>query len=304
MTIPALNHKFGIMEMYLGSYQRHEEERARLRQRLSKEAIDLALQGRWEEAEAMNRSIIEQFAADAETYNRLGRALAELEDFDGAREAYFRALELVPQNTIAKKNLARLTSLSESMTALRDSPDKALASRGRTRRVALDLFMTEMGKAGVVGLGNVASATVLAKMAFGDQVHLEVTGQRLIVRSEDGEYLGEVESKQGLRLIQLMKGGNRYEAAILSAESNKVQVVIKEVYQHPTQAGRPSFPVKAEEHLRTRIRERLLRQGATSDEGEPPLDSGDYEDDEDGAGEDEFLPEGFTVVGEDSERGI
>jgi tetratricopeptide (TPR) repeat protein len=292
------------MEMYLGSYQRQEEERARLRQRLSKEAIDLALQGRWEEAEAINRSIIEQFPADAETYNRLGRALAELQDFDGAREAYFRALELVPQNTIAKKNLARLTSLSESMTALRDNSEKALVSRGRTRRVALDLFMTEMGKAGVVGLRNVASASILAKMAFGDQVHLEVAGQHLIVRSEDGEYLGEVEAQQGLRLIQLVKGGNRYEAAVLSAEADKVQVVIKEVYQHPTQAGRPSFPVRAEEHLRTRIRERLLRRGPTSDEGDTPLDSSDYEDEEDGGSEDEFLPEGFTVVGEDSERGI
>ena len=292
------------MEMYIGSYQHQDEEKARLRQRLSKEAIDLALQGRWEEAEAINRSIIEQFPADAETHNRLGRALTELGDLDGAKEAYFRALELVPQNTIAKKNLARLTSLSESMAALRANSDRTLTSRGPTRRVALDLFMTEMGKAGVVDLRNVASGNVLAKMTFGDQVHLEVRGQHLIVKSEDGECLGEVEPKQGLRLVQLMQGGNRYDAAILKVEENKVQVVIKETYQHPGQAGRPSFPVKAEEHLRTRIRERLLRRGTTTDEGEALLDLGDYEDEEDGGSEDEFLPEGFTVVGEDSERGI
>jgi len=164
--------------------------------------------------------------------------------------------------------------------------------------------MTEMGKAGVVDLRNVASGNVLAKMTFGDQVHLEVRGQHLIVKSEDGECLGEVEPKQGLRLVQLMQGGNRYDAAILKVEENKVQVVIKETYQHPGQAGRPSFPVKAEEHLRTRIRERLLRRGTTTDEGEALLDLGDYEDEEDGGSEDEFLPEGFTVVGEDSERGI
>lgn len=292
------------MEMYIGSYQHQEEEKARLRQRLSKEAIDLALQGRWEEAEAINRSIIEQFPADAETHNRLGRALTELGDFDGAKEAYFRALELVPQNTIAKKNLARLTSLSESMAALRADSDRTPTSRGPTRRVALDLFMTEMGKAGVVDLRNVASGNVLAKMTFGDQVHLEVRGQHLIVKSEGGECLGEIEPKQGLRLVQLMQGGNRYDAAILKVEENKVQVVIKETYRHPGQAGRPSFPVKAEEHLRTRIRERLLRRGTTTDEGEALLDLGDYEDEEDGGSEDEFLPEGFTVVGEDSERGI
>ncbi|MFP3880216.1 MAG: tetratricopeptide repeat protein [Dehalococcoidia bacterium] len=290
------------MEMYMGAHQQQGEEKARLRQELSKQAIDLALQGRWEEAEAINRNIIEQFPADAETYNRLGRALTELEDFDGAKEAYLRALELVPDNAIAKRNLARLTSLSESMAALTNRSRKALTSKGQARRAALDLFITEMGKAAVVSLHNVASGDILAKLAFGDQVCLEVKGQKLIVRSEDGDYLGEVEAKQGLRLVQLMNGGNRYDAAILNAE-NKVQVVIKETFQHPSQAGRPSFPVKAEEHLRTHIKESLLRRGAIADESEGLLELGDFEE-EDAGHEEEPLPEGFTVVGEDSERGI
>ncbi|MFU8795720.1 MAG: tetratricopeptide repeat protein [Dehalococcoidia bacterium] len=292
------------MEMFAGAYQQQEEEKARLRQRLSKEAIDLALQGRWEEAEALNRSIVEQFPADAETYNRLGRALTELGDFDGAKEAYLRALELAPENTIARKNISRLSSLSDSMTALSDSSHKPLTSRGPSRRVALDLFMTEMGKAGVVELHNLPSGKILAKMAFGDQVHLEVKGQRLTVTSEDGEYLGQVEPKQGLRLVQLMQGGNRYDAAILNADENRAQVVIKETYQHPSQAGRPSFLVKAEEHLRSRIKESLLRRGAYADETEALMEIGDDEEEEDTGRDDEALPEGFTVVGEDSERGI
>lgn len=292
------------MEMFAGAYQQQEEEKARLRQRLSKEAIDLALQGRWEEAEAMNRSIVEQFPADAETYNRLGRALTELRDFDGAKEAYFRALELAPENTIAKKNIARLSSLSDSMAALSDSSHGTAASRGPSRRVALDLFMTEMGKAGVVDLHNAASGEVLAKMAFGDLVHLEVKGQRLIVKSEDGEYLGMADPKQALRLVQLMQGGNRYDAAILNADENRIQVVIKETYQHPSQVGRPSFPVKAEETLRSRIKESLLRSRAYSDEAEALLETGDEDEEEDTGREEEALPEGFTVVREDSERGI
>ncbi|MFO7996928.1 MAG: tetratricopeptide repeat protein [Dehalococcoidia bacterium] len=292
------------MEMYMGAHQQQGEEKARLRRELSKEAVDLALQGRWEEAESINRSILEQFPVDAETYNRLGRALTELGDFDGAREAYFKALELVPDNAIARKNLARLTSLSESMAALSNNRQKALTSKGQARKVALDLFITEMGKAAVVDLQNVASGDVLAKMAFGDQVQLEVIGQRLIVKSEDGDRLGEVDPRQGLRLVQLMQGGNRYDAAILNAGENKVQVVIKEMYQHPSQAGRPSFPVKAEEHLRTRIKESLLRRGAITDESEALLELGDFEEDEDSGGEEESLPEGFSVVGEDSERGV
>ncbi len=290
--------------MYLGAYRQQEEEKARLKQRLSKEAIDLALQGRWEEAEATNRSIIEQFPADAETYNRLGRALTELGDLDGAKEAYYRALELAPDNSIAKKNLTRLTSLSESMAALDESAQKSAAAKGATRRVALDLFMTETGKAAVVSLHRPASRDVLAKTSFGDQVHLEVQGQHLLVKSDDGEYLGKVEPKQGSRLVQLMQGGNRYEAAILNLEEDKVQVVIKEVYKHPSQVGRPSFPVKAEEQLRTRIKESLLKRGAIAEESEGMLELGDFEDEEETGRETEPLPEGFTVVGEETERGI
>jgi tetratricopeptide (TPR) repeat protein len=291
------------MEMYIASYQQQEEENARLRQRLSKEAIDLALQGKWEEAEAINRDIIEKFPSDVEAYNRLGRALTELGDFDGAKEAYLKALELAPENAIAKKNLARLTSLSESMATLKSNPQKASTSKVQTRRVALDLFITEIGKAGVVNLHNMASVDVLAKMGFGDQVHLKARKQHLIVTNEDGEYLGEVEPRQGLRLIKLMRGGNRYDAAILNVDEDKVQVIIKEVYQHPSQVGRPSFPVKATEHLRTRIKESLLRRGIITDESEATPESEYFEEEELGP-EEESLPEGFTVVGEDVERGI
>jgi tetratricopeptide (TPR) repeat protein len=292
------------MEMYIASYQQEEEEKARLRQRLSKEAIDLALQGRWEEAATINRDVIERFPSDVEAYNRLGRALTELGDFVGAKESYLKALQLAPENAIAKKNMARLTSLSASMASLRGGPRKASTAKAQARRVALDLFITEIGKAGMVNLHNVAPLGVLAKMGFGDQVYLKAKKQHLIVTNESGEYLGEVEPRQGLRLTKLMRGGNKYDAAILSAEGDRVQVLIKEVYQHPRLVGRPSFPVKATEHLRTRIKESLLRRGIITDESEAASEPEYLEEEEELGPEDEPLPEGFTVVGEDGERGI
>ena len=291
--------------MYIASYEREDEEKVRLRQRLSKEAVNLALQGKWEEAEAINRDIIEEFPSDVEAHNRLGRALTELGNFDEAKESYLQSLGLAPDNTIAKKNLARLTSLSESMASLGAKPKRSSGSKARTQRVALDLFITEVGKAGVVNLSNVAPVELLAEMGFGDQVRLEARRQRLVVTDESGEYLGEVEPKQGLRLIKLMQGGNTYDAAILNVEDDKVQVIIKEVYQHPSQVGHPSFLVKATEHLRSRIRESLLRRGIITDEGGGTPESEYSEEEEEEAGPDEeSLPEGFTVVGEDGERGI
>jgi len=101
-----------------------------------------------------------------------------------------------------------------------------------------------------------------------------------------------------------MQGGNRYDSAILNVEGDKVQVIIKEVYQHPSQVGRPSFLVKATEHLRTRIKESLLRRGIIAAESEDSPELGYLEEEEDLSPEEESLPEGFTVVGEDGERGI
>lgn len=290
--------------MYIASYQQEKEEKARLRQRLSKEAIDMALQGKWEEAEVANRDIIERFPSDVEAYNRLGRALTELSQFDAAKEAYLKSLQLAPKNAIAKKNLARLTGLSESIANLKRSRHKTPAYKAQARRVALDLFITEVGRAGVVSLHSVAPAKVLAKMGFGDQVHLKERKQHLIVTSEDGEYLGEVEPKQGLRLLKLMQGGNTYDAAILNAQEDIVHVIIKEIYQHPSQVGHPSFPVKATEHLRSRLKESLLRRGIITDEGELVPESEYLEEEEELDAEQESLPEGFTVIGEDGERGI
>lgn len=271
-----------------------EEERTRLGKRLSQEAIALAIQGRWEEAVAVNKSIIERFPNDARAYNRLGRALIELGEFAQAREAYSKALELVPNNVIAIKNLARLAGLSESTTTM-DSGQ---------RKVASELFITEMGKAGVVNLCNLASWEVLAKMGVGAQVHLEVRGQRLVVQSQAGEYLGEVEPKYGLRLVKLMRGGNRYAAAILSVAEDGVQVIIREEYQHPRQAGHPSFPSTATEHLHAYAKELSLTHDIAIDEGEAPKEveyveeGGVYPEDEDKA-----LLEGFSVLEEAGDEG-
>jgi len=281
------------------AHYHQEDEEARLRQQLSGKAVELAVQGRWEEAEAVNRNIIERFPSDVEAYNRLGRALAELGDFAQAKQAYLKALALAPSNVIARKNLARLASLPESITTLDGKHRKSLLSRGQARRVAPEFFTTEMGKGGVVNLCNLASGEVLVKMGLGDEVQLRVKGQHLIVESAYGEYLGEVEPKRALRLIKLIKGGNRYTAAILSRGENEVQVVIREVYQHPSQVGCLSFPVQATEHLRFYIKESLLRRKLAIDDAEAV---GKVDSPEEGAeysnGEEECIPEGFSVLGE------
>ncbi len=222
---------------------------ARLRRRRTKEAIALAMQGRWEAAVATNRSIIEVFPNDVDAYNRLGKALTELGQYAEAREAYSKALEINPKNSIARRNLRRLSLLKEVQ----------LSPWGDHHKVAPHLFIEETGQAGVASLQRLASREVLARIAAGDQVYLRPEGQSLIVENELGYYLGEVEPRIGVRLTKLIEGGNRYTAAITSLADNEVRVIIKETFQHPSQAGRPSFPAKAFDGFRPYVKDSILK---------------------------------------------
>ena len=227
-----------------------EEGRVRVRRQRSKQAIALAMQGRWKEAVEANISIIEGFPNDTAAYNRLGRAYMELGDYERAREAYSRAVELDPYNTIATNNLRRLSHLGEAPVGLE-------ADSGP---VEPQHFIGEIGKAGVVNLYQLASLEVLARMVAGDRVYLKIDGSSLIVGNSRGEYLGQVEPKHAQRLIKLMEGGNRYSAAIVSSTEDKVTVIIKEVYQHPSLAGQLSFPSKGLKETHPYVSDKILRR--------------------------------------------
>lgn len=255
-----------------------EEDKDRLKRKASQEAIALAMQSRWQEAVAVNQSIVESFPTDIDAYNRLGRAFIELGDFARAKEAYGRALELDSNNVIAERNLHRLSLLPESQMPVKEE----------RREAAPNLFIGDMGKSGVVNLQNLAPQEVLARMTAGNQVYLEVRGQQLVVQNEGGEYLGRVDPQYGFRLAKLIEGGNQYTAAIVSLDNDRAKVLIREVFQHPSQLGRLSFPVKAVEGFHPHVKDTLLRHEAMEEEA---LDDSEDAELEEG----ELLPEGFSI---------
>jgi hypothetical protein len=246
-----------------------EERLLRLKQQRSKEAIALAMQGRWQEAVAINKQIIENAPEDVDTYNRLGRAYMELGDYALAREAYSRAIEIDPYSAIAKKNLHRLSYLKEPVSAKVD-----------TDKVEPHHFIEEIGKAGVVNLYDLAPNEVRARMVAGDNVYLEVKGPSLMVANSRGEYLGKVDPRHAQRLARLMAGGNRYTAAVVSSTVDMLTVIIREIYQDPSQVGRLSFPPKGLEEVRPYVSDQAFKLDA------------EYEEDAD-------EESGYTIIGGD-----
>ncbi|MEW6142062.1 MAG: tetratricopeptide repeat protein [Chloroflexota bacterium] len=259
-----------------------EETRARPRRELVDEAIALAKQSRWEEAVAVNKALLEGFPTDVDAHNRLGRALMELGRFAEAREAYAKAIELAPNNQIARKNLERLSLLKQLK-------QKEGAPVSQQAAVSPEFFVWESSKSRVVRLYHLASRRVLAKMAAGDQVFLKPRGKHLQVETAEKEVLGWVEPRYELRLLQLMKGGNKYDAAVVSVDSDSMKIIIIESYQHPKQAGKLSFPATSGAGLKGG-KETLLRRV------EEDLDELEFSETEEGEEESEPLPDGFTVM--------
>jgi tetratricopeptide (TPR) repeat protein len=227
-----------------------ENTRGKLRRQTSRQAILFAMEGRWQEAVEINKGIIEHFPNDVDAHNRLGKAYMELNDYTKAKESYSKALQLDQYNSIAKKNLQRLSQLTEVAPVSKES---------NAEKAEPHLFIEEIGKAGVVNLSQTASRETLLKMMAGDKVILEPKGTSLAVETVRGDYLGLVPAKQGQRLAKLMEGGNKYTAAVVSSDEKSISVIIREIYQDPSQIDQVSFPGRKLEEIQPYPSDRVFR---------------------------------------------
>jgi tetratricopeptide (TPR) repeat protein len=230
------------------------EEAARIKRQGTDQAIQLALESKWEEAVTVNRSILAIHGTDVDTWNRLGKALLELGRYGDSLEAYNKSLELDPVNTIARRNVDRLSTLQDV------EPRRAEG----VVKVAQDLFIEEVGKTGVTTLQGV-TREILATLTAGDEVYLEPGRNLISIKNAADEVIGSIEPKLGLRLLRLIEGGNRYAAAVKSVTDNDAELIIKETYRDPSQT-RLSFPAVGGDSSRPYIRESLLRLGEDEDD--------------------------------------
>lgn len=232
------------------------DDRVRVRRQRAEQAINLAMESKWEEAAQVNRAILSVFPNDVDAYNRLGKALTELGRYGEARAAYGRTLEIDAANSIAKKNMIRLQALG----------DMAAPNEGR-QKVDPDLFIEETGKTGTTQLQN-PDAQALKVMAAGDLVLLQERDNQLQVMDPTGGYLGAIEPRLALRLLNFMKTGNQYAAAIANVNpaGDSVRIIIKETLQSGENVGKLSFPPTAPEGFRPYTKDSLLRYELDDDD--------------------------------------
>jgi tetratricopeptide (TPR) repeat protein len=105
----------------------------RQRRQLGEQAIAHATHGEWEAAVETNRELLE-LGPDIDAYNRLGKALAELDRAAEALEAYEQALERDATNRIAQRNVERLRVLIAADKPVQDGKGRRRCSSRRWAR--------------------------------------------------------------------------------------------------------------------------------------------------------------------------
>jgi hypothetical protein len=242
-----------------------DEKQIRYREQRSKDAIEMAMQARWQEAVEINKEIVAAFPEDVDSYNRLGRAYMELGQYKLSREAYKKTVALDPYNAIANRNIRRLNDLKDTGK-----------TEIETDKVEPQKFIEEIGKAGVVTLEELAQKEKRAGTVAGDKAVLKIEGSYLAVENSRGEYLGRVEPKHAPRLIRLMLGGNKYSAVVIKSSADGMTVMVRETFQDLSQVGKLSFPPKGMEEFRAYGSDKLTKiEGEEEDESGYTIVGGD-----------------------------
>lgn len=197
-------------------------------------AIKYALENNWEKAIEINSQIISEHPNDIDTLNRLGYAYMQASKIDDAKKTYSLVLEKDPTNPIALKNLKKTESY--------DSKNGKASSPIRSTGINInELYIEEAGKTRTVELKNIADKKTISTLQIGEDVTLVPKRLKIYIHNQDKQYIGMLPDSIGMRLTDLIQGGNEYKACIKAVSDKSVVVFIKETKKAPKFKNQPSF---------------------------------------------------------------
>ncbi len=134
-----------------------------------------------------------------------------------------------------------------------------LAKQTKKSAGAPQIFIEESGKSGTTVLRNTAGNRAVVHVSPSDELVLSSDKNTVTVRTLDGQILGQVEPKLGKRLTRLMEGGNKYTAAVVAVNEDRVSVIIRETFKHRSLRNICSFPSRVKEEDRVYLNETVAR---------------------------------------------
>ncbi len=199
---------------------------------LKDQAIQAMLLGDWQHATHLNKSLLRQDPQNIDALNRLAYAFVALGRIQEAKATYRKVLKLDTLNTIAIRNIKKLSDLSYR---------KIIKNGQGSLNYVNNSFIEESGKTKIISLVNLAPIKIIALLTSGQNVTISIKRSRIFVQNLNKEYLGMLPDDIGKRLIKLIKGGNQYDAYIKSVNEHNVMIFIKEIKRATRYKDHPSF---------------------------------------------------------------
>lgn len=176
----------------------------------SQEAISAALSQDWKKALNLNLKLSKIDPENIDTLNRLAKACMELGQIPRAKTFYNKVLKLDKYNSIATKNLNKISSLDKNDVRVGRSVGNGI--------IDPDVFLEEAGKTKLISLIDLAMPSVLANLSIGDQVKLEAQRNEVIVFSQSGKRLGKINEDWAQRIAEASSAGSKFRALIKSVQ--------------------------------------------------------------------------------------
>jgi len=203
-------------------------------ERLKNKAIDEAVLGHYDNAILLNTQILKLEPSDVDSMMQLAHAYWQVGNLNDAKKHYRQALNLEPNNNLAKKRLALLASLSQKATTL--SPRRA-----QVRIVPITDLIEEPGKTKIVWLSNIGKPEHLSQLRIGEELFLRNRKRRLEARDIDANFIGCLPDDISKRMMEFMSLDATFEAFVFSIDRNEVKVYLREVTKPPKLRNVSSF---------------------------------------------------------------
>ena len=201
---------------------------------LSRQAIDAALNCQWEKAAEINEQILKELPENIETLNRLAKANFELGKYLLAKKYYQQVLDLDPYNTIADRNLKKISSFKKNS-------DVEYHSNGSNMTMSAMMFVEEPGITKLVNLVKLAEPQKLLTLSSGNLLNLVPKKRGISVTDFNNQYLGVFPDDSAYHLSRLITGGNKYQVIVKSVKPNGLTVLVREVYRSKKFKNQASF---------------------------------------------------------------
>ncbi len=198
-------------------------------------AIDAALRCDFEKALQLNKQILKLEPENVDCLNRLAKAFFELGKYLQAKKTYEEVLRLDPYNTIAQKNLKKVSSFKKN--------GRVLAVNGIGYHVMInpELFLEEPGTTRLVNLTRCAEPQKLITLSPGQVVNLVTKNKGIYITDSNNQYLGVLPDDTGFHLKKLISGGNKYMCIIKAIRPNGLTIIIREIFRSKRFKNQASF---------------------------------------------------------------